>query len=597
MVYDDPIMETPSSHPNLLKHRLRFLHQTPVPNHGAQESNDIDFTPVVAGPSSVIFSDTPVARLRALLAHPSSSPSRRYPLTRPGRNNSGMSGADVTPIVDRAGERHKNKMKSLGDNECDKPISPPSSLLRESGSPIQIRALASTSAASFRSVPDSPLKSSESGSKDEEQTMPPSSTHGTQPLTSSTSQDGPEVETHEADVTPVRVDEDSFAHLNYTTMKTPRSSGARTVTSLPHVKSLHVRTPAPPGAWMSTTTQNWSDEQSKFGFVRTKKNILKVRFDVTESEASTAEVEHQVPITDMPMSTPNSLPNSHASRSRNINQTRINGSSQGGAVDKPVLARLVTPGRHMTPASRTNASSRPQRKAFIVKVVDAFGRESVDELPIPIVNERADAGDVIRASPSTKTRTPRVSNKNKINVTGREDVPECSSVLHDNLPICHAAGLARIRQTLQEWASGLSDEDRPPDNLALNPSYSKELEERSRVARRSRNQLARTLRIESVKECKRNLIHKYTKEAEDRSGLLPTITGENGSFHRDLVWVGVLLQIVFVLAMWRFAHVQARHLFCAVYYDPLYPDLNPHIGGRAWERWAERPNAETWPPA
>lgn len=326
-----------------------------------------------------------------------------------------------------------------------------------------------------------------------------------------------------------------------------------------------------------------------------------MRFDVTESEASTAEVEHQIPpITDMPTSTPDSLPNGHASWSRNVNQTRTNGSSQGGAVDKPVLARLVTRRRYMTPVSRTNAPSpRPQRKAFIVKVVDAFGRECVDGLPIPIANGRADAGDAIHASPSTKIRTPRVSSKNEIriiNVTGRDDVPECSSVLHDNLPICRTAALAQIRQTLREWASGLSDEDRPPDSLALNPSYSKELEERSRAARRSRNQLAWTLRIESVKECKRNLIHKYTKEPEDRSGLLPTITGENGSFHRDLVWVGVLLQIVFVLAMWRFAHVQARHLFCAVYYDPPYPDLNPRIGGRAWERWAKRPNAETWPP-
>lgn len=137
---------------------------------------------------------------------------------------------------------------------------------------------------------------------------------------------------------------------------------------------------------------------------------------------------------------------------------------------------------------------------------------------------------------------------------------------------------------------------RYPDNLSLNPGYSKELEERSRVARRSRNQLARTLRIESAKECKRNLMHKYTTRAEGRSGLLPTITGENGSFHRDLVWVGVLLQIVFVLAMWWFAHVQARRLFCAVYYDPLYSDLNPRMGGHVWETWAERPNAETWPP-
>ncbi|KAG2116690.1 uncharacterized protein F5147DRAFT_352916 [Suillus discolor] len=490
--------------------------------------------------------------------------------------------------------------------------------------------------------------------------MPPSSSHETPPLTSSASQDGHEVETREADVTPVRVDEDSFTHLNYTAMKIPRPPGAWTATPVllkhdlrvtspppvssgliltpsstlwtslsransglerrskleapagnglftpvhpaPRTETLHVRTPAPQGA---TTTQIWSNGQSKSGSIRTKKKILKVRFDVTDSEASTVEVEQQVPpVTDMRIPAPDSLPNGHASRSWNILQTRIDRSSQGDSVDDSVLARFVTPGRHMIPASRTNApSSRPHRRAFSVKLVDAFGRERIDELPIPIANGRADAEDVIRALPSAKTRTPRVSSKNKIciiDATGekvQKDVPERSSVLHRDPPICRTTALAQIRQTLQEWASGLSDEDRPPDNLALRPSYSKELEERSRAARRSRNQLARTLRIESVKECERDLMHKYTKGAEDRSGLLPTITGENSSFHRrDLVWVGVLLQIVFVLAMWWFAHIQAGHLFCATYYDPLYPGLTPRIGGRTWERWAERPNAETWPP-
>ncbi|KAG2349597.1 hypothetical protein BDR05DRAFT_240176 [Suillus weaverae] len=639
-------METPSSHPSLLDSRLRLLRQTPGPNH-AQESNDIDFT-AVTGPSSAFLNQK---KTLALLAHPSSSPSRRYPLTRPGRNNSDTSEMDeVTPVVDRARELHKGKRKSLGDNEDDKNISQPSSLLQQSGSPIQIRALVSFSATSFHSVPGSPLKSS--GSEGEEQTMPPFTPHGTPPLTSSTPQGGPEVETYEADVTTVRVDEDSLAHPNYTAMETPRPPGAWTVTPVPlkhasrvtstassswtplsranseperrskpetpagnglftpihslsHAKPLHVRTLAPPGAWTSTTTQNWSNKQSKIGSIRTKKNTLKVRFDVTESEASTAEVEHQVPpVTDMRMPTPNSLPNCHASWSGNVSKTRINDLSQGDALDDPVLtSRPVIPGHYMTPASRANVPpSRPLRKAFSVKVVDAFGRERIDELPIPIANGRADAGDAIRAPPSAKTRT-RVSSKNKIRITkatGREvqeDAPEPSSTPRDDPPIGRTTALAQIRQTLREWAdSGLSDEDRPPDNLALSPSHHKELEECSRAARRSRNQL--TLRMESVKECERNLMHKYTKGAEGRSELLPTITstGEIGSFHRDLVWVGVLLQIVFVLAVWQFAHVQARHLFCAVYYDPLYPGLNPRIGGRAWERWAERPNAETWPP-
>lgn len=551
-----------------------------------------------------------------------------------------MSETDVNPVLDRARERHKGKKNNIGDdeNEDDKRISPPFSLSREGNSHIQIRPLVPTSAALFYSVPDCPLKPF--GSECEEQTMPPSSSHETPPLTSSASQDGPEVETREADVTPVRVDEDSFAHLNYTAMKIPRPPGARTaapvllkhdprVTLLPPVSSGLILTPsstswtslsransrlerrskpeAPAALPGATTTQIWSNGQSKSGSIRTKKNILKVRFDVTDSEASTVEVKQQVPpVTDMRIPAPDSLPNGHASRSWNILQTRINinRSSQGDSADDSVLARPVTPGRHMIPASRTNApSSRPHRRAFSVKLVDAFGRERIDELPIPIANGRADAEDIIRALPSAKTRTPRVSTKNKICVidaTGekvQEDVRERSSVLHRDPPICRTAVLAQIRQTLQEWASGLSDEDRPPDNLALKPSHSKELEERSRAARRSRNQLARTLRIESVKECERDLMHKYTKGAEHRSGLLPTITGENSSFHRrDLVWVGVLLQIVFVLAMWRFAHVQAGHFFCAIYYDPLYPGLTPRIGGRTWERWAERPNAETWPP-
>jgi hypothetical protein len=116
MVCDDSIMGTPPPHPNLSNTRLGLLHQTPGSIHGAQESIGVDLTPV-AGPSSATLSDTPVARLRALLAHPSSSLSRRYPLTRPGRNNSGMNEMHVAPVLDHAREQYKGKLKSLGDDE------------------------------------------------------------------------------------------------------------------------------------------------------------------------------------------------------------------------------------------------------------------------------------------------------------------------------------------------------------------------------------------------------------------------------------------------------------------------------------------------
>ncbi|KIK49400.1 hypothetical protein CY34DRAFT_316384 [Suillus luteus UH-Slu-Lm8-n1] len=629
---------TPSSHPRHSNPRLRLLRHTPGSDR-VRGGDGIDSTPV-AGPSSAISSETPAARLRALLAHPSSSPSGRYPPTRPGRNNFSMSETDGNPVVDRARFRCKGKRKSLGDD--NRPISSSlSSLLRNSGSPIQIRA----PAVLFQSVPDFPLKSFKSEGE-VRQTMSPSSTpYGITPLISSAPQDSPEVETHRVNVTPsfpvtpaslkhaptrratspppasppeLTLTASSWMSLSRANSETKRrlmpetSAGndlCTTTYPLSHAKSLHVRTPAPPGAWMSAATLNLFNTQSNFGSIRgsigKKRHPLKVRFDVAESEASTAEVEQNMPlVTDMRMPAPDSLPDSgRVSRSENVPRTRTNDFSQADPVND-LVDRPVTPGRHMTPVSLAGApSSRPLRKAFSVKFVDAFGRERSDEISEPIANGHAGAGDATRALPSAKARTPRISSKNKIcviNATGKEvqeDVPERSSVLYDDPSSCHTATLAQIRRTLRTWAGGLSDEDRPLDNLPLKPSDPKELEELSSAARRLRHQLARNLRIESVKECcERDLMHKYTKGAEDRSELLPIITGDNGSSQRDLVWVGVLLQFVFILAMWQFAHVQARHLFYAVYYEPLYPDLNPRISRRIWERWTERPDAESWPP-
>ncbi|KAG0706047.1 hypothetical protein DFH29DRAFT_903265 [Suillus ampliporus] len=529
-----------------------------------------------------------------------------------------------------------------------------------------------------------------------------------------------EVETREADVTPVRVDEDGLANPNYTAMKTPRPPGAWAATPIPpkhpretsppptsseltptvpssstplpransepersskpeaptsnglltpipslsRANSLPLRTPAPPGAWTLTpnqpTTQNGSADQSQFGSIGRRKSILKVRFDVTESEASTAEVEHQKsPLSSVRVSASDSLPNGHARWAESVPPRTTNGSAQVDAVHDPVPARPVTPERSAAPVSRANAPSpRSLRKSPSVKVVDAFGRERIDDLPTPIDTQdipdrRVDAKDAIRPSSSAETpHTPRAPNKSNIRIVdamGREIeeevVPvieplfeEGSSVLHDDSPIGRTETLTQMRQTLREWADGLSDGDRSADDLALNTSHLEELEEVSRAARHARNQLAQTLRVESMKE--HDLTHKYAKDAVGRSGLLPTIVGDNSSFHRGLVWFGVVVQIIFILAMWRFAHVQARRLFYTVYYDPLYPELNSlpgrahqfsppypsfpwslssvyeivkhegwtalkaelqgtvrRIGEHAWERWGERPYAVgTWPP-
>jgi serine/arginine repetitive matrix protein 2 len=482
-------------------------------------------------------------------------------------------------------------------------MSPPQSPPRQRGSPVQSppvvpsndearlrRVLASTSSTSFRPrTPDSLVETSPA----QEQTTPPSYTPpGTPPSAGPSPQDGSsseaiptfvlttpprrlssstsildfrtpspphdlsnlsalpsssedEAETREADVTPMRVDEDILANPNFTAMKTPKPPGAWAFTPIPpkhapresspppnssseltptepvssssthrsranseperyskpeaeagnglltpipslsRANTLPLRTPAPPGAWMSTPnqpTQNGSIDQSQFGSVGRRKSILKVRFDVAESEASTAEVDHQdAPLSAVRIFAPEILPNGHVPQLESTPPKKTGGPAQGGAMRDPVPARPVTPERSTTPVSRANVPSpRSLRKSPSLKVVDAFGREHIDEPPVrdaarDIADKRAEAKDATHPSSSAETpHTPRSPNKSNIRIVdamGREieeetasvtepSLDESSSVLHDDPPIGRTETLSQMRQTLREWADELSDGDR-----------------------------------------------------------------------------------------------------------------------------------------
>jgi hypothetical protein len=228
--------------------------------------------------------------------------------------------------------------------------------------------------------------------------------------------------------------------------------------------------------------QNGSADQSQFGSIGRRKSILKVRFDVTESEASTAEVEHQKsPLPSGRVSALGFLPDGHARRAESVPSKMTNGSAHIDAVHDPMPARPVTPERSTTPVSRANIPSpRSLRKSPTVKVVDAFGRERIDDLPTPadtedIADGRADANDAIHSLLSPEpTHTPRAQHKSNIRIVdamGREIeekvVPvieplfeEEILVLHDESPVGRTETLAQMRQTLREWADGLSDGDR-----------------------------------------------------------------------------------------------------------------------------------------
>ncbi|KAH7888631.1 hypothetical protein F5I97DRAFT_729324 [Phlebopus sp. FC_14] len=374
--------------------------------------------------------------------------------------------------------------------------------------------------------------------------------------------------------------------------------------SLSRASSLPLRTPAPPGAWMATPnqlgTQNGAGDQSQFGSIGRRRSILKVRFNVAESEASAAEG----PLEDPPVSAirltnpelPVAKPSDASTEQGRTNADAVvNGPASPAIISVP--PRPAAPERPSTPVSRDNAPSpRSLRKSPSVRVVDAYGRERVDnKAPAETVSQNgyADAtrktdGSLQSAPPSTPRSTSR-SMVRIVDAMGRvvddasEERREISfeadtSTVSDDTPLGHAAALARMRQTLRDLAEGLSDADRSVEDLALDSSHLEELDEVSKAARLARNQLAQNLRIEMTKELGVRRNHS-SRKAVWASRILPdAISNGKSSWSRAIMYWGVIIQLILVIVMWRYAHIEARRLFYTTYYDPLYPELYPIQG-------------------
>jgi hypothetical protein len=266
------------------------------------------------------------------------------------------------------------------------------------------------------------------------------------------------------------------------------------VTTLSRANSLPLRTPAPPGAWMATpdqpAVQSNAADQSQFGSLGRRRSILKVRFDITESEASTAEGHQDLPLSAIKLTNPefpqSNLAVTEPEEDKARREVVVNGSAQPKTTPT-APPRPATPERPTTPVSRDNApSQRSLRRSPSVRMVDAYGRERVDEEAPPeavalVPDSHADAGRKISGSlhPAPPI-TPRSTSRGVVRIVdamGKEvddtlefaDTSEHGadrsfegdvSVLSDDIPLGHADALVRIRQTLKDLAEGLSDADR-----------------------------------------------------------------------------------------------------------------------------------------
>lgn len=206
--------------------------------------------------------------------------------------------------------------------------------------------------------------------------------------------------------------------------------------------------------------------------------MLRVRFDVAESEASATEGYPNSPLSAIRLANPE-LPSPKLTTDHGTDnnvETVVNGVPQSASTSS-VQHRPATLERPTTPISRENGPSpRSLRKSPSVRLVDAYGRERVDEEGTAkslIENGHAGAERKTTTSPLTPRRSlVRIVDAMGRNVDDVVVVPDASegrenrsfeadvSVVSDDIPIGHAEALARMRRTLRDLAEGLSDTDR-----------------------------------------------------------------------------------------------------------------------------------------
>lgn len=276
----------------------------------------------------------------------------------------------------------------------------------------------------------------------------------------------------------------TYPHTRTETMTdNPGEDGLLTpVGTLSRARSHPLRTPAPPGAWMATPGQSVllsnGTDQSQYGSLGRRKGLLKVRFDVAESEASATEGQPNSPLTAIKLANPElPLPKLTTDSGTDNTKVIVNEVPQPTSTTS-VSHRPTTPERPTTPISRENGRSpRSLRKSPAIRLVDAYGRERVDEegnaKPLTdLQNGSADAERKKASSPPTPRRSlVRIVDAMGREVDGTVEIPDSEdranrsfeadvSVVSDDNPVGHAEALARMRKTLKDLAESLSDVDR-----------------------------------------------------------------------------------------------------------------------------------------
>lgn len=370
----------------------------------------------------------------------------------------------------------------------------------------------------------------------------------------------------------------------------PTENGFTTPQSFVRTNTLPLQTPAPPGAWVRTPSQPPSQggaDESHFGTIGRRRSFLKVRFDISESEASTAGDQPRSPLSAIRLSNPN-FPEMGSSEARTTAHDELSETAEPSSICAAQQSPTI-PDIPFTPIPQHGLPSpKPLRKSPMVRVVDEYGREKHDAEESNL-QDSFDQNDYADASltPGSSfqhivTSTPKAATRSTVRIVdamGRaiNEQPEQRSVAlfndisitSDDLPPGRAETITRIKQVAQQLQEGFSDADRSLDEPMPSSAQLEKLEEVSRSARTKRDQL--NLQRGEMGFFLDRDADKITTWSNRPSA--DALMGSRKPWNRMFLFCSVLMQLLLILAMWRYAHTEARRLFYTTYYDPLYPEL------------------------
>ncbi|KAI1791245.1 hypothetical protein LXA43DRAFT_1011781 [Ganoderma leucocontextum] len=388
--------------------------------------------------------------------------------------------------------------------------------------------------------------------------------------------------------------------------------------TLSRAATLPLQTPAPPGGWMATPAPAPTPATAS----RRRGSLLKVRFDLESETASEGAVERP------------SADESSESRAVEAGPHNVDASGQalnGESGDAAALsASSILPESSVEPPpTPPSLRDRIRKKSPSIRVLDAYGREQVEtEQGQDVPSEVRHEGALVRVEdPSANTRqpppssppTPRRNGRlpssstprsrsaiRVVDAMGREIEEDDSLPLVDDesilstTPLSHNEALGRMRSTLSSMKQELSDAERyaavrvrekvfclitlprSSDKAVFDQRMYAALQEQCRTAQLTRSKLSKSLQVAQSAE----------GESKNRHASHPPFRGKIGNGTSTLLPIGdadarltrniftwrlvacfVIVQLLLLAIMYRYALVQARKVFLTTYYDSFYPEL------------------------